>query len=87
MKQHEELKTMTPSEQMDSIVAKTQKFEMCNCLISLLAQECGLPKDSELSQIMRKCVEVYQDYYRAMEEFKDLRNENQGRTGKEIQRK
>lgn len=63
----------TITEQMDKIVAATNQYETINCLLSCIAVELGLPKESEVKEIFMECGQSFLRYQEAQKNFAEIR--------------
>lgn len=76
--------TIEPTHVMDNIIAKNDKFETINVLLIILCKELGISTESQPKEVLMAIGKVYEEYYKAMDDFRKLKNGNQGRDGKNI---
>lgn len=60
------------SEQMDEIIRNNDKFETISVLISVLCRELGIQVTNQPGVIGHAIKKVYDDYYKSMEDWKNL---------------
>ena len=60
------------SEQMDEIIRNNDKFETIRVLMEILCKELGISVESGIQAIAAKLKEVSENYYKSMEEWREL---------------
>lgn len=75
----EEATLEQPTHIMDDILKKNDKFETIRVLMEILCKELEISVESKPKDIFEAIHKVSVDYYKAMDDFKELRNSNQGR--------
>lgn len=60
------------SEQMDEIIRNNDKFETIRVLMEILCKELGISVESGINAIAGKLKEVSENYYKSMEEWREL---------------
>lgn len=63
----------TPVNQMDDILKKNDKFETIKVIMTILCKELGIEDSTQPGAIGQAVKKVYEDYYKAMEEFKKIK--------------
>jgi len=60
------------SDQMDEIIRNNDKFETIRVLMEILCKELGISVESGIQAIAGKLKEVSENYYKSMEEWREL---------------
>lgn len=63
----------TAVNQMDDILKKNDKFETIKVIMTILCKELGIEDSTQPGAIGQAVKKVYEDYYKAMEEFKKIK--------------
>ena len=60
------------SNKMDEIIRNNDKFETIRVLMEILCKELGISMESGIQAIAGKLKEVSENYYKSMEEWREL---------------
>ena len=60
------------SNKMDDIIRNNDKFETIRVLMEILCKELGISMESGIQAIAGKLKEVSENYYKSMEEWREL---------------
>jgi len=68
----ENAEIIPPTEKMDEIIRNNDKFETIRVLMEILCKELGISIESGIQVIAAKLKEVSENYYKSMEEWREL---------------